>query len=260
MLIIFVLFIALLSSNILAEDNYGIEMIKLEAKTVESSDLNVILSDILLCSKEEVFTGKHGRPTQAHETVHGINAQVRNELFKKGRRNINALYAGKRKSIIVSNPSINIRHVSRFVPKVLRGNRYELYFINQLQYWDDVPTYLMDEWSAYVAGAECGVEDLELGLPKEHADIVCGALEFSIYCVALCAATKELDNDFWSSNNGFKESVKYYLIKSEKVFFKGWNDFKSDSQARLLNSLRTSEEASVIREMLIEDFEGIFIK
>jgi len=254
--------LCLLASSSLAICNewHGVEMVDVEpsAKKLDVSDK---LSDIIRHCESEPFEDSHGRSTQAHETVHVINSTVRGKLFKKGHKRLNALYCGSGKAVVVANPNLKMRHISRFIPDSLRGGRYKLYFVEQLQYWDDTPTYVMDEWSAYIAGAEVGVEDfLENGLPKERSDVVCGALEFSIYSVALCMATKECDPDYWDSDERLKHSVKYFLIRAERAYFKGCNIFPSEKQSKLLNSLRFDDKASDIRNFLIEEFDSIFIK
>lgn len=237
----------------------AVEMVEVEAvdNKIEKNDK---LSDILRHCRGDRFGTDHGRATQAHETVHAINSHTRNYLFLKGRKRVNTFYCGGGKAIVVENPSLRIRHVSKFVPRVLRGNRYELYFVEQLRYWDEVPTYLMDEWSAYIAGAEVGVEDLENGLAKENSDIVCGPLEFSIYCTALCMATKEHDPDYWARDERLKHSTKYFLIRAEKVYFKGCESFKFPKQQELLEDLRTHEDSREVRNFLLNEFDGIFIK
>jgi hypothetical protein len=235
----------------------GIELVNVEVRNNEIEPVDSF-SDILRYCPDS-FGGGHSRTTQAHENVHAINSSVRNHIFSIGRKRANAFYCGKGKAIIIENPSFRLRHVSNFLPKVLRGNRYNLYLVEQLKHWDDTPTYLINEWSAYVAGAETGVEDFKNGLPKEKSDIVCGSLEFSVYCVALCMATKEYDQDYWESDKRLKHSVNYFLIRTEKVYFSGCNDFKSDSQIELLKNLRFHEDASEMRDFFIKEFNGIFL-
>jgi len=218
-----------------------------------------IYNQILSVSETKPFGDDHGRSTNAHETVHGINNILRNRYKKNLKKNVNAFYAGARKGIIVDNPKLTIRDIIPFIPEVVKGYRFKLYFIEQLGAWDDVPTYPMDEWSAYIAGAECAVDDYERGLTAEKSDCVSGALEFSIYCTALSMAIKERDPDFWKNNIQFKHTMKYYLIKSEKVFFKGQTVFSSDKQDKLLWSLREHKDTADMRRFLLNEFDGIFV-
>jgi hypothetical protein len=238
---------------------HGVEMIDITVKNNEILG-NDNLSDILRHCEKDSFKEFHGRTTQAHETVHIINSFARNEMFSKGRKRTNVFYCGQGKALVVENPSFNLTHVSNFIPGVLRGPRHKLYLVNQLEHWGDTPTYLLDEWSAYIAGAETGVEDLKNSLPKENSDVVFGTLEFSIYCVALCMAAKEYDNNYWESNKRLKHTVNYFLIRAEKVYFLGCDSFKSEKQSSLLNHLRFHKDAEEMRSFFLKEFNGIFLK
>jgi len=253
-----IILMALVScTSISFAQNNGIEVIdvKIANKEVDPKDN---FSDVLRYCPD-AFINSHSRTTQTHENVHAINSSVRNKLFSGGRKKANAFYCGNGKAVVVDNPSFCLRHVSNFLPNTLRGGRYKLYLVEQLEHWDDTPTYLLNEWSAYIAGAETGVEDFKNGLPKEKSDVVCGALEFSIYSVALCMATKEYDPDYWESDKRLKHTVKYFLIRAEKVYFSGCETFKSDKQLELLNNLRSHEDAGEMRDFFIKEFNGVFL-
>lgn len=259
--IIAIIIIYVITNKAICNDDVstGVEIISVEIThpDVKATDK---LSDTISHTPGELISNSYPRSTRAHETVHLINSYLRGKLFESGKRNFNAFYCGESQAIILKNPDIKIRHVLNFIPASLRGGRYNLYFLEQIKYWDDVPTYIMDEWSAYIRGAEVGVEDFYNNLPKEKSDIVCGALEFSIYSVALCVATKNCDPVYWKKDLRLKHSVKYFLIKSEKVFFKGCDLFPSEKQKKLLHSLRFGEDAIEIRQFIFEEFDGIFLK
>jgi hypothetical protein len=220
---------------------------------------NSVYNQILSSSETKPFGDEHGRSTNAHETVHGINNVLRNKYKKILKKNVNAFYAGARKGIIIENPKLTMRDIIPFIPEAVRGYRFNLYFVEQLGSWNDVPTYPMDEWSAYIAGAECAVDDYRRGLKAEKSDCVSGALEFSIYCTALSMAIKNRDSDFWKNNTQFKHTMKYYLIKSEKIFFEGQSTFPSDKQDKLLWTLREHNDTADMRQFLLNEFDGIFV-
>lgn len=233
----------------------GLELIKLE-KVRELPD-TCVYNQVMNYSISKPFGDAHGRSTNVHETVHGINSYLRNKHHKE---NANGFYAGNGYGIVVVNPKLKLRQVQNYVPHSLRGYRYKLYFEQQLGDWDDTPTYHIDEWSAYIAGAESAVDDAiqKIGI-VEKSDSVSGSLEFSIYCVALAMATRDLDKDYWTNNLQLKNTINYFLIKAEKVFFEGKDLYPSQKQETLLKNLRESEDAKYIREFLISDFQGIFI-
>ena len=219
-----------------------------------------IYNEVLSYSEEVPFGDEHGRSTNVHETVHGINAAIRNKYKIMLKKNLNGFYAGSGKGVLVENPPLKIRDIIPFIPEAVRGYRYNLYFVKQLGDWNDTPTYPMDEWSAYIAGAECAVDDAMRDIRlKEKSDSVSGALEFSIYCSALALAVKTKCKDYWDNNEQFKNVIKYYLIKSEKAFFEGQELFPSPKQDSLLLHLREHKDAAELRNFLLLEFDGIFV-
>jgi len=237
----------------------GLKLIELKKhKNIFPSD--IFYNEVMSYSIEEPFGDEHGRSTNVHETVHGINSWIRNTYKQKYKKNINGFYAGAGRGVLVENPPLTIRDIVPFIPQSVRGYRYELYFVKQLGDWNDVPTYPIDEWSAYISGAECAVDDAIRNLKtKENSDAVSGALEFSIYCSALALATKTRCKDYWQTNEQFRNVINYYLIKSEKIFSEGRDIFPSKKQDILLLNLREKEETKELREFLLEHFDGIFV-
>lgn len=219
----------------------------------------IIYNEILSHSKQKPFGDEHGRTTNAHETVHGINSELRNHFKIKLNKNVNGFYAGAGKGIIIQNPAIQLRDVIPYIPSILRGYRYNLYFVKQLGDWNEVPTYPIDEWSAYIAGAECAVDDKKQKLNHEKSDCVSGVLEFSIYCTALALAVKNNDPNYWNNNQQFKNSIQYFLIKSEKIFFEGQETFPFKEQDQLLDYLRNHSDTQELRTFLLTEFQGIFV-
>lgn len=220
---------------------------------------NLIYSQVLSHSKTAPFGDDHGRSTNVHETVHGINNQLRNHYKQTLKKNINGFYAGDGKGVIILNPNITMRDIIPYIPSVVRGYRYKLYFIDQIGAWNDVPTYPMDEWTAYIAGAECAVDDRSHKIILEKSDYVSGSLEFSIYCTALCMAVADRDREYWSDNEQFKNAIQYFLIKSEKIFFEGRDHFPSQQQDKLLDALRNHDDTKDMRTFLLNEFQGVFV-
>lgn len=220
---------------------------------------DIIYNEILSYSKQKPFGDEHGRSTNVHETVHGINNELRNFYKTKLKKQINAFYAGAGKSIVIKDPSLTLRDIIPYIPSVLRGYRYNLYFVKQIGDWNDVPTYPMDEWSAYIAGAECAVDDFDRKIPIEKSDYVSGSLEFSIYCTSLALAVKNKDPEYWKNHEQFKNAMQYFLIKSERIFFKGKKQFPLLEQDRLLEDLRNHPDAKELRDFLLSEFQGIFV-
>jgi hypothetical protein len=235
----------------------GLKLLKLERfrNLPETS----VFNEVMNYSKDDPFGDKHGRSTNVHETIHGINSYLRNIHIQYNKKN-NGFYAGNGYGIILQNPNLRLRQVKNYIPEVLRGYRFQLYFEKQLGDWDDTPTYPIDEWVAYIGGAESSVDDFNNDIKEtERSDSVSGSLEFSIYCTALAMAVKDLDKEYWEKQPQFQEAILYFLIKAEKVFFEGKDKFPSQKQEILLDNLRSSPDAEDLRNFLKKEFQGIFI-
>jgi hypothetical protein len=257
--VIIIIIISLISNSVCYGGDrivpIGLNLVKLtKYKNIPKTS---IYNEVISYSQKEPFGDHHGRSTNIHETVHGINSSIRNQFYKN---KLNGFYAGNGYAILVSNPNLKLRQVRDYVPHSLRGYRFKLYFEDQLAHWDDTPTYHIDEWSAYIAGAECAVDDAKKDISlKEKSDNVSGALEFSIYCTALAMATKDFDEAYWYKKPQLKETIHFFLIKAEKVFFEGQELFPSEKQDLLLYNLRYHSDAKLIREFLMMEFDGIFV-
>jgi hypothetical protein len=225
----------------------------------DSSLKSSIYEDIMSHSKDKPFEDNHSRSTNAHETVHGINNQLRNFYKQHLKKNMNGFYAGEGKGILIENPKLTMRDIIPNIPMVVRGYRYDLYFVKQIGNWNEVPSYPIDEWAAYIAGAECAVDDTKKDIFIPKSDYVSGCLEFSIYCTALSISVAKNDPIFWKTNTQFKNAIQYFLIKAEKIFFEGQNKFPFNEQNRLLHNLRYHDDTKELRDFLLTEFQGVFV-
>lgn len=225
-----------------------------------SIEEDMVYGEVLNYSKTKPFGDQHGRPTNVHETAHGISADIRNQYYKNYDCDIEALYYGGGKAIILEQPGLLISNVSPHIPEKLRSYRFKLYFIDQLKDWNDSPLYILDEWVAYIWGGRCALEDYQKKDIHTHEDSVSGSLEFSVYVVALCLAIKERDADYWNNNKQFKAFVKERLEIAERVFFGGKDIFKSQRQSELLENLKDSDDNEPIKVLLRTDFDNLFLR
>lgn len=219
-----------------------------------------VYGEVLNYSKGHPFGDKDGRPTNVHETAHGISAEIKNDHFKKYTYPIEGLYYGDGKGVILKHPNITIKDIAEYIPEKLRSYRFKTYFIHQTKDWNHKPLYILNEWVAYIWGAKCAVEDHQKLNLHTKEDSVSGALEFSLYTIGLCLTVKDKDPEFWSSNKQFKLAIKDYLQRAEKVFFEGKDIFPSPKQKVLLESLKSMPPTDPIKEMLITDFDSLFVR
>ena len=215
--------------------------------------------DIMSCAVEPPFGDAHGRPTNAHETAHGIHATYRNLYKKQLRIPVNAFYMLGGRIAVVKEPEFLIRHVAANIPQSVRGYRFPLYFVEQLRDWDDTPLYIFDEWTAYICGAECAVDDLEFNNIRDDADAVSGCMEFSIYAIATYLTAKTRVPEYLEAEPQFKSVIYYNLTRAEDAFYSGREEFRSTKQEKLYKALQEAPDAEPIRKCLREEFAGAFL-
>lgn len=211
----------------------------------------------ILNRTDNVISG-YDRATNAHENIHMINAYHRNRFFGR----LQAFYiTGEKRLFLTPKPRLLKNDVKIFIPPSVRGFRFKTY-LDGAQDWNDTPTYLMDEWVAYIGGGMVALQDYENKVNREQSDRMCGALEFSIYTIALCMAIEQKDGEFWKNRVDFREFVNKMLVKSHEIFHRGRyiKDFASSTQEKLLNNLRESDDAKPMREFINKWFNGIWLE
>lgn len=193
---------------------------------------------------------QHGRPTSAHETVHDINSELRE---KKGDRN--GFYLTSGKGYVTMEPRIKLSDIRSKVPQSIRGHRYNLY-LNNSPGWESQPLYIIDEWSAYIAGAEVYLEDVKLGRLQEKTDQLYGPVEFSFYSLALCMVLEEKDPEFFK-NPQFQLFIQELLNQSLRIYEKrGEHSFTSGDL--VVQSFRNAEDCKPMREFSKKYFKGVW--
>ncbi len=190
------------------------------------------------------------RPTNAHESCHGINARIRNQA---GGRN-NGFYAFGGKGIVVPEPSFRLSAIRDYIPASVRGNRYQLYLVQQAGDWDDQPLYLCDEWVAYCAGLAVAVEDNKAGR-LASADWLAGPVEFAIYALALAQTCNDKDPGAWSA--GKIHSFLAWQLAVAGQHYEAGKDIAAmnfGQQFELLDKLRHDDACAKLRTVLATAF------
>ena len=226
------------------------KIIKL-TKYRDTKDKNPVYDDVLSHSKNPVTN--ESRSTNVHETSHMISSQLRNE--NKG--NINGFYFENGRGVLIEQPNLTIKDVSPYVPNNLRGYRYQLYFVDQLKYWNDSPLYIMEEWNCYTLGGDCAVEDYLLKLPLEKTDAVAGTFEFMIYSTALYMCIKDKDPEYFKNNDQFKEFFHHLLDYSLSLFRQGRiiKEYFSPKSNKLYADYKNSTEGRKMQKFLNETID-----
>lgn len=215
-----------------------------------------VYADIINYAKKPTLDIKN-RMTCAHETTHMINLDLRN-TFKKD-KDINAFYLPPGWAVIIDEPRIRKSQVAEYVPTNVRGYRFSTY-VTGARDWEDKPLYLIDEWCAYINGGMVGIDDVNNNRYTDGwTDGVSGCLELSLYCVALCIAIEEHDNEYWNNNKQFKAFMNWNLQRAYNVYEigKDYKEFKWNKQEEFLERFRKSRKTKKMRDFIKEHFNGI---
>lgn len=190
--------------------------------------------------------------TNAHETQHFLNSEVRN---RSGAHD-NTVYVGEGKAGLVPEPRMHAREVRNYVPPTMkRASRYDLYVIRQVDSsWSEV-LYLFDEWSGYRADVRVAVEMMRAGKLGVLGNEVCvgdGAVEFLHFGAAAVAALREKEPDYLQDQQ-FK--AMFALLAEETVNYvkEGAGNRTIDCEAsRYLELFRASPEVERNRQVIRE--------
>lgn len=226
-----------------------------------NSEQDSVYGDIISHSKDAPFGDRAGRGTNAHETTHGINSEIRNSNQKQGKK-INGFYVLEGRGVVMEEPKIKMSNAVKFVPKNLQSYRWNLYMVQQIRQWDNTPTYIFDEWVAYVNGGACHVDDAKKNKDGgKWTDGVSGCCDFSIYSMALGMATKKDDPEYWRNYPQFKNFLIWELKFAEKVFLEGrvMSQYKWKKQDDLLLQFLESSEAEEMRKFCREELDGVWV-
>lgn len=218
-----------------------------------------VYADIINHSRNPVLD--ESRNTNAHETTHMITSDLRNAYSQSLGKKVNGFYVMNGKGVILDEPRLRKSDMIPFVPQSLRSYRYPTYVTGQGA-WDDTPTYIFDEWVAYVNGGATSIDDVQKGRHKDSwADSVSGCLDFSIYAVSMCMAIEAKDPEYFRSNTQFKNFMRWHLKRAYDVYAVGskMDEFKWEKQDALLQSLRTSPDAEKMRKFLKDHFNGVWL-
>lgn len=164
-------------------------------KVKEYSKPDLRLGDVLSDIRSHINDGGYYNDsdliTAAHETTHGINSNIRNELYDG--RSINAFYCLNGKACVLFEPKTRIEYVAKNVPPSLRGSVYKLYLVDQAASgWGDRPLYLLDEWVSYTNGSAAR-KDLKIAT---RAETVKYMFEFNVYILTLLMVLEEKEKSY----------------------------------------------------------------
>lgn len=175
----------------------------------QNARLGRVLSDIESHMPEGHDYSFAGQPmTWSHETTHGLNGRLRMVFRGKGK---NYLYCLDSKCVEITEPSCSLRDVAMSIPPSLRGPSYHLYMVQQGRYWNDTPSYVLDEWLAYTHGVMTGMAVDEDGWYYELLQ----ANNFTVYSIAMAMAVSSRDPNY--DHTQLREFLAWNIQRINKI-------------------------------------------
>lgn len=163
---------------------------KAKGEWVDVKPVNSAQSTGVVCTDVSQHTNHAGmyadRVTFAHETTHDVNADISSMSYGKHQ----GLYMLKGRGFRVSRDvkGLTLRDILNSLP--FRGNAVQTYLIDARPDYNDTPTYVLNEWVAYMNGCEAGIE---LGMPARTDYSFDHACQLGLYSKVLAKLSKAED-------------------------------------------------------------------
>jgi hypothetical protein len=196
-------------------------------------NLNPTLADIEShLPPNNIYENHQDLENWAHEGTHGINSELRQQYGKPG------FYVLGDRAVLLNEPQTTISEVARLIPRSLRGSSYNLYLLQSQRDWNNQPSYIFDEWTAYSNGC---VERNAIGL-KESSDIN-NMMDFIVYSICVLEASSNVDEHT-------KDFVRWQIERCLEIWEEsgvdapGFRKFQTSPDAKALRSFTRSSLGS----------------
>lgn len=174
-------FILLFISNICFSQSFDIKsQYKVNYK-------NPVLQDLYSYFKSDF--SDNDKATVAHEVTHDANNQLSNK-YGKGNYYCYYLLNGVCYKLKKCHGKTKLNDIAGLIPNKYRGGIYNLYLIQQQQYFADEPIYLFDEQIAYTHGT---ISAMAEGDDFRADDSGYRMIEMMIYCCYVNKTLKQSD-------------------------------------------------------------------
>lgn len=226
-----------------------------ELRDVDDATWGPVLRDLARHIEHDGPWLKDELSTAAHESTHLMNTQITRAAFGSaswGQGRVNGFYMLQDCAVIIPEPAVRKSDVATYVPSSMRGLRYDQYVTGQ-ESWDDVPTYIFDEWIAYTNGSAAALELRSMGnWGDRHQDALAGQIEFTIYGLALGMAVRDLDPTYFATQPAFAQLLAWNALRSLDQYRAGKDDpgFPSEEMHRLYAELRAGADGQAMRDFL----------
>ena len=156
-----------------------------DVKPIRDANGNDIISDVQNHLPANNIYNSTDKITAVHESTHGINARL-SVLHNKP-----AFYILNNRAFVFDEISTTLDQTAEKIPKALRGSVYNLYVIRSQRWWNDQPSYLFNEFTAYTNGS-IAREQLKI---RDRTETVEQMLQMVVY--SYYVATTNDSKIFW---------------------------------------------------------------
>jgi hypothetical protein len=188
-----------------------------------------------------------------------MNTQI-NRAYGQTWGQANAFYALNDCGILMAEPNVRKSDAAAYLPDSMRGLRFAQYITGQ-ESWDDVPTYIFDEWIAYTHGSAAALELLANGhWGDARQDALAGQVEFTAYGIALGMAVRDLDASYFATETAFVQFIAWNALRSLDQYRAGRDDphFPSAEQETIYAAMRDGADGAAMRTFLTEVYGAAF--
>lgn len=191
----------------------------------------------------------------------GIDSYLRVYQNVTGQR-ANGFYLMKdRFALVVEPPTTRVTSVAPYVPASLRGSRFQSYLVDQATTWDDTPTFILDQWNCEANGSEVAVELAKAGSFPAPRDGVSGALEFTVYSLALGLAVETLDASYFATYTQFREFLAWEAERAMGLYRAGavLPSLAAASQDAYYTAWKTSADGKALRNFARRTWSAAYV-
>jgi len=230
-----------------------------ELRDVEHASWGPILRDLARHIEHDGPWLADELSTAAHESTHLMNTQI-NRAHNQRWGQANAFYALNDCGILMPEPKVRKSDAAAYLPDSMRGLRFAQYITGQ-ESWDDVPTYIFDEWIAYTHGSAAALELRDNGnWGDKRSDALAGQVEFTAYGLALGMAVRDLDPTYFAAETAFVQFVAWNARRSLDQYRAGRDDdrWPSEESHAIYAAMRDSADGAAMRAFVTEVYGADF--
>lgn len=191
----------------------------------------------------------------------GIDSYLRVYQNVTGQRANGFYFLKDRFALVVEPPTTRVSSVATYVPASLRGSRFQSYLVDQATTWDDTPTFILDQWNCETNASEVAVELAKAGSFPAPRDGVSGALEFTVYSLALGLAVDTLDANYLATYTQFREFLAWETERAMGLYRAGavLPSLAAASQDAYYGAWKTSADGKALRNFARRTFGGPYV-